>query len=275
MTSEYLSLKSGLALSRRSPSRFLMMLRGYYDGNGREEDSEFLTLTGLVASESVWEDFEVRWQVALRRHGVRSFRMSDAMALEGEFSIEKGWNDERVDVLLRDLWGLLKKFRSGGEDVRSNLTAVSCTMVMRDYRRAKMEHPHLIEPEEVCMQYCLQWPVDLDDDSDRFPEIVMVFDRENCFQETISRVWERLRTRSEAGWLRQIKNIVHRNWGLVETSATNMAPLEATEMIAWLVNNRYKISSRMRKWDFTTIIAIEPYIKTYDYATLTERYCGA
>ncbi|MBL8038327.1 MAG: hypothetical protein JNN16_12575 [Nitrospira sp.] len=257
------------------PVPLYMMLRGYYDINGRKEDSEFLTMTGLVASESVWEVFEVKWQEVLQAHGAWSFRMSDVMYLKGEYSRHHGWDDKRVDALLRDLWNLLGKFSYGDIGLKSNLTAVSCTMVMKDYRQAKKEYPQLIEPEAICTSSCLQWPSDLDDDSDRPAEIVMVVDRHACFQELSGRVWGGSSKQPGVGGLKQIKNVVYRDRVPIEISIIDRAPFEATEMIAWLVNNRHNIQSRMRRWDFATIIAMKHYMKTYDYAALTETYCVA
>lgn len=267
------TLKSRLSIIETHLDSLYMMLRGYYDINGRKEESEFLTLTGLVASESVWKVFQVKWQEVLQPHGLHSFCMSDAMRLTGECSVQRGWDDERVDALLRDLWSLLKRFSYGDIGMRSNLTAVSCTMVMKDYRQAKKEYPQLVEPEAICANSCLQWPSDLDDDSDRPAEIVMVVDRHACFQNLPNQVRGKHSKRMGVGGLKQIKKVVCRSSVLVETSPINRGPFEATEMIAWLVNNRHDIQSRMCRWDFLTIIAMKHYMKTYDYAALRDAYC--
>ena len=111
MTSEFLSMRSGLAISGRNPNRLYLMLRGYYDGSGKPEDSEVVTLTGVVASESVWERFEPEWHEALTRHGASVLHMKEAMALKGLFSSEDGWTDKKVDALLIDLWCVIGKFR--------------------------------------------------------------------------------------------------------------------------------------------------------------------
>jgi hypothetical protein len=87
------------------------MLRGYYDGSGTTADSPFLTLTGLVASESVWERFEDAWATVLRGHDISYFYMTDAMALRGQFS--SGWTDEKVNALILKLLQVLGRNRYG------------------------------------------------------------------------------------------------------------------------------------------------------------------
>ena len=57
------------------------MLRGYYDGSGKSNDSEFLTLTGVIASESVWERFDKSWRAILEKYQVSDFHTSEAMSL--------------------------------------------------------------------------------------------------------------------------------------------------------------------------------------------------
>src|SRR5437867_4707587 len=91
----YLPLKSNIPFSVRNPDRIYYMLRGYFDGSGKIEDSEYITLTGLIASESVWERFERSWGAVLQKYQISDFHTSDAMALQGKFSPENGWDKTR------------------------------------------------------------------------------------------------------------------------------------------------------------------------------------
>lgn len=115
------------------------MLRGYYDGSGTTADSPCLTLTGLVASESVWERFEDAWAAVLMKHDISYFHMTDAMALRGQFS--SGWTDEKVHALILKLLQVLGRFRAISGSSESNLIARSCTIVVDDYRRASHTFP--------------------------------------------------------------------------------------------------------------------------------------
>lgn len=132
------------------------MLRGYFDGSGKSNDSEYLTLTGLIASESVWERFESSWGEVLQKYQISDFHMSEAMSLKDRFSRENGWDREKVGELIKDLWNVIGRYRWTKDlSLKSNLNARSCTVVMRDYRRAKAERPKMREPEALCTGFCL------------------------------------------------------------------------------------------------------------------------
>lgn len=145
------------------------MLRGYYDGSGTTADAPFLTLTGLVASESVWERFEEAWAAVLLEHGISHFHMTDAMALRGQFSFENGWTGEKVNALILKLLKVLGRFRTIHGSRESNLIARSCTIVMDDYRRVLTCIP-LKEAEAICVDYCV---------GEEYPKILTLLINEN------------------------------------------------------------------------------------------------
>jgi hypothetical protein len=139
------------------------MLRGYFDGSGKPEDSEYVTLTGLIASESVWERFERAWSEILQKYQISEFHMGEAMSLNDRFSVENGWNREKVRRVVNDLWNVFGQYLWTKDlSLKSNLNARSCTVVMRDYRRAKLEIPRIRELDALCTGFCChRLPFDL------------------------------------------------------------------------------------------------------------------
>ncbi len=252
------------------------MLRGYYDGSGTTADAPFLTLTGLVASESVWERFEEAWAAVLLEHGISHFHMTDAMALRGQFSFENGWTGEKVNALILKLLKVLGRFRTIHGSRESNLIARSCTIVMDDYRRVLTCIP-LKEAEAICVDYCVGGgiPKDIDAVDQRKPaDIVLVFDRNEGFQKMITRIWQDLRNRRQEGWPQQIRNIVRKDRELVEVGSHNTCPLQASDLLAWLTNQKHSYHNRQRIafWTATSSIAVEHYAKVYDYPALMKRF---
>ena len=271
MTPDVLPIYSGLAICTRDPKKLYLMLRGYYDGSGKKEDSRYLTLTGVVASESVWEAFEKRWTQVLVKHNVGCFHMTDAMTLRRDFSPTNGWDDDKVDKLIRDLFNVLGEFRANPDNL-SNLVVLSCTIDMHDYRRADDENKVRLEPEAICVNFCFQLPRDIDEPDRQYPEIVLVFDMNECFQRMITRVWQDVKSHNEAGWPKQVRDIVSRARELISTGSSNNCPMQAADMIAWIMNNLQINPERTAAWNIAMVAMIEHHFTAYDYTKLIEEY---
>lgn len=237
------------------------MLRGYWDGSGKPEDSEYVTLTGLIASESVWERFERSWGEILQKYQISDFHTSEAMSLNDRFSRENGWTPQKVDGLVKEFWNVIGQYRWTKEfSLKSNLNARSCTVVMDDYRRAKLERPRIREVEALCTSFCSHaLPIDLDSNLE-YPEIVLVFDRGEAFLDTIYRNWVKYKKLPDAGWPMQIKDIV-------PMGAQNLCPMQAADLVAWTINKHHRSPDGYPD-ALGSIIMMSHQIKTFDYDTL-------
>jgi hypothetical protein len=236
------------------------MLLGYFDGSGKSEVSEYLTLTGLIASESVWDRFERSWNEILQKYHISVFHMSEAMSLNNRFSVRNGWNREKVRAVVNDLWNVFGRYLWTKDlSLKSNLYARSCTVVMRDYRRAKSENPRLREPEALCTGFCChRLPFDLDSNLEH-PEIALVFDRGEPFLNTIYRGWVKYKHRPDAGWPKQIKEI--------RFAEANQCPLiQAADLVAWTINKYHRRPDGYPDADaFAASIMVSHETKTFDY----------
>lgn len=239
------------------------MLRAYYDCSGQPHDSEFVTLAGVIASESVWDRFCQEWTSVLERYQISEFHMADAMSLKRDFSQANGWSQEKVQKLVWDLWAIVGRFRAtDGFRLGTNLVGSSCTVTMENYRRAKFENPQLRSPEAICTQYCVSViPRDIDSDI-AYPEISLVFDQNEDFRHPIYRNWQRYRGKREAGWPRQVKAID-------EASSSNTPPLQAADLLAWTMNKHHRNPSF---WKIVSVILLEHFSKTYDYEAIMTQF---
>ena len=239
------------------------MLRAYYDCSGQPHDSEFVTLAGVIASESVWERFCPQWTSVLERYQISEFHMTDAMSLKKDFSPANGWSQEKAQKLVWDLLAIVGYFRAtDGFRLGSNLVGSSCTVKMEDYWKAKSANHLLRSPEAICTQYCVSIvPRDIDSDI-AHPEISLVFDQNEDFKHSIYRNWQRYRNKWGAGWPRQVKAIDDAN-------SSNTPPLQVADLLAWTMNtNRYNMSF----WKRATFIALEHYSVTYDCETIKSKF---
>ena len=239
------------------------MLTGYYDCSGQSHDSKFVTLAGVIASDSVWHTFNHEWRTVLQRYQLSEFHMTDATSLKRAFSPEFGWSQGKVREVLWDLWAIFGRFRATDRfRFGTNLIGSYCTIPMEDYRKAKAENPYLRSPEAICTQFCVGViPRDIDSDITH-PEISLVFDQNEHFRHPIYRNWERFRNKRGAGWPKQIKMIE-------KASSSNTPPLQAADLLAWTMNtNRPEYAYGK----VAAMLMLEHYSKKYDYETIKMRF---
>jgi len=242
------------------------MLRGYFDGSGIDRASEHLTLTGLIASESVWERFNCSWCEVLQRHQIPEFHTTYAMSLNREFSIKRGWTKEKVERLITDLWNTIGQYRWTKDlSQSSNLLALSCTVVVRDYERAKLENSNLREPAAICTRFCTSlFPIDIDSNLEH-PEITLVFDRGEPFLRTIKRNWDKYKNHKDAGWPKQVKDII-------TGSASTTCGLQAADLVAWTIRKYHSSTASYDPWGITAVVMVEHRSATLDYNTLVKAF---
>lgn len=79
----------------------MVLQAGYFDDSGSNIDSRYYVLAGFLATVDQWKVVAGKWAGALDREGLRYFKMSEAMALKGQFS--RGWNASLRDRLILEL----------------------------------------------------------------------------------------------------------------------------------------------------------------------------
>jgi hypothetical protein len=235
-----------------------MAVNAYYDGSGKSAPtSKGMTLTGVVAPETLWQRFVPLWEKALLRNSVQCLHMSDLMAARGEFERERGWTEEKRIQFIKDLFNIFGEFRTTG------LRAYSCTIVLDDYRRCKTEIPKLRKPEDICVNFCvggLQFTVE--ELSEEKP-ILLYFDRNEGFMNSIHQVWSKKRRRPKS-WPKQIRSIA--------TTNSSCFPIQAADLIAWIVNRRHIKGHDESYLYFSTFMMIEHFTILYDYERIVQDY---
>jgi hypothetical protein len=73
---------------------------GFFDESGTHNNSEIITVGGLISSYVGWSRFEIEWTQILKARGIKVFHFSEFMARQGEFANE--WtNSERNQLMER------------------------------------------------------------------------------------------------------------------------------------------------------------------------------
>jgi len=238
-----------------------MVLKSYYDGSW---DIDNLTLCGVAATESIWREFEAKWQDVLQAHLVKdnALHMRDLMGLDGDFSRSEGWNSRRRESLVIDLLNLVGSFRGPSH----HLVAYSCTVLLKDWVLAKEALPRLPDAHSICVNFCvggLHLPLDC---SGEEQPILLYFDRNEKFMRTVRRVWER--RRKEPGGFKQIRSI--------ETVTRRCYPLQLADMLAWVRNRNTRTPHAQEAFVDTLRLLATAMIKhcymDYDLRKIREHY---
>jgi hypothetical protein len=104
------AMVSGLPSGKREHREF-MVLQAYIDDSGNEPTSPVFVLAGFVASAGRWATFSNEWQSALDEPpGLAYFKMSEAESLREEFSIRKGWTEQKRDDRLITFARIIAKY---------------------------------------------------------------------------------------------------------------------------------------------------------------------
>lgn len=107
-----LALVSGLS-PREREARQIMILQPFADDSGSDPQSHTFVLGGLVATPEEWVSFTADWETALDGPiKIDYFKMSEAMAFEGQFEKHKGWSEtsrnKKIGELVEIITGHLR-----------------------------------------------------------------------------------------------------------------------------------------------------------------------
>jgi hypothetical protein len=236
-----------------------MALKVYYDGSSDEQRREAVTLSGVAATESVWAEFEPLWDKVLEKYLVqdRILHMTDLMSFRGNFSPDKGWDEKQRHALLADLFNVYGHF-----DRQRDLEARSCTVILRDWARAKREMPKLVEPEAICVNFCvggLRLPLECANEA---KPILLYFDKNEPFMHKINRVWQRRR---------KIRNTFFRQIRTIKNVDSEYYPIQAADILAWIMNHSHR-GIHDEFFELASVLAIRHFSECYDYDQIIADY---
>ncbi len=210
-----------------------MALEAYFDGSVSTKPA-LLTLAGFAAENSIWIEFDKRWNAILtdskKRPAAKYVHMREANALQGEFSPRNGWNAKKVEALVQDLLFYLQTV----DKQRFRMSACTVDLAARE----KLKHEGLPIPEavDICNELCpktfLAWYFD------KYPGIISTldyfFDKDEPFKESFEKTWTQEKSRV------LVPGALDMTWSLIKT--VNIAEmrhkpgLQAADLLAWATN---------------------------------------
>jgi len=229
------------------------VLKSFNDGSGKPP-CPVVSLACAAALEPLWPEFDEDWKALLEAHDLKCFHMTDAMTLNGIFSREKGWDEQKVSHLITEIITVLNKHQNRGMQFRCS------TVVRADYGRAKKEHTNLRPIPAICANYTvggLRVP--------KGEDVILYFDRDEDFLHQVNRVWLKLKKRRAPGWARQTRNILP-----VDSSHY---PIQAADFIAWSMN-REQTHGDHPEWAISARLLANGNCEMYGYDRLVEQYAN-
>ena len=133
-----------LSLLASGGMRTVAMLVSYIDESGHSGDSRIVAMGGIVGSHLQMDALGNDWNVALRAHGIRVFRMSELEGSSGEF---QGWSKQQRESLLADLFGCLEKHFA---------LIFGAAVIVSQYRSLpELAQDVLMDPWFICFHICV------------------------------------------------------------------------------------------------------------------------
>lgn len=122
-------------------------VRSYYDGS----KGSWIVLAGLSSPDDGWGDFEQEWNRILANRNPRAsyMHMTDAKALQGDFSRDKGWDESKVNQLINDLVLFLSR-----QDKKAFHAFVSA-LDARAHAKLAALGVNIEKPELICTETCV------------------------------------------------------------------------------------------------------------------------
>ncbi|HWM93575.1 MAG TPA: DUF3800 domain-containing protein [Thermoanaerobaculia bacterium] len=208
-----------------------MILKGYYDGSGNEED-RFLSLAGFVASIEVWERFERCWLETLQAapHPCPHFHTYDA---HQRIKVFDGWTQQEVRSLLHSLLNNCV-FPATIEPLADIYSApffgVYCSIDKEEFERACVEIPSLRAKGRaaVCAEFITDTALK------RLPQkggLQLYFDSNEKFKGKIETEWNKAKKKpaGKRGPLEMISQIT-------SADMKTTPGIQAADILAWHVN---------------------------------------
>jgi hypothetical protein len=255
-------------------------VQAYYDGSGGPSPSNgpSITLAGYAARPEFWAEFEPKWNLVLagdgRRPAARYLHMKEVNGLQGEFSRERGWDEQTVKALLVDVGNCLSTAwneNQGDADTPQRFSGVSCTVWLNDYASAVAQLPELGKkpPEAICVDVCVSVALRLLPQAPQGQGILgktgsveLCFDTNEGFLRRIFPLWRRpFHKRSRP------LQLVHR---IRSADMERTAPLQAADYLAWNTNRHLAqgdLPSGIRRVLSAPMVGSE-----YDLAKLLNEY---
>ena len=226
----------------------IISMNCYFDGSVGGTSNEWLTLGGLIATDSAWANFESDWTAMLKdRDPVAPYvHMTDLVRGGDPFDDQSGWDQKKREKLIWDAAAVLCRVPVGA------LCAFACSVDTHARKRLHAEGYAASQPAVICAEIGLGNLLNWYTDKHKIETAYAFYDRNEPFIRSIRTRWLRHEAR-----LRRQRIVSDLVWGRIgdiqEVNMPSSAQIQASDVIAWSFTRRLAYSRS--KWgDLATIL---------------------
>jgi hypothetical protein len=116
-----------------------MEQQSYFDGGNQPDSREyrFVALACVSGTPRQWKRFDVEWMEMLKRHRVDFLHTTDAYTLNGIYSREKGWDEDKRDAFLNDCVTVASHHAAQPDPFRPGLYSFTAILNLYSFKRAR------------------------------------------------------------------------------------------------------------------------------------------
>ncbi|MEN6533951.1 MAG: DUF3800 domain-containing protein [Bryobacteraceae bacterium] len=200
----------------------------YFDGAGTGAECRIMVLSGVGASDEVWQSFNEDWGAALHEIGIKNWHSTDFFR-------------RRDGVPRLDVPSAL--LNVVGQQTSREFSSVSFALDKAAASIARSEHPEVVPPgEEILMSLCFGGLGVAKEDINQGGRLRVLFDRNEPFIHHLKSAWQagrtRLRRAREGGWPIQIREIE-------PARSTDHPGLQAADLLSWAIRSRYEYGDKL------------------------------
>lgn len=221
-----------------------MVLKSYFDG-GNQVNPQYdrVSLATVCGTSNQWKSFNTDWGKVLYRHGADFLHTTDAVSLQNEFSVDRGWDDKRVDALIDDCVSVIDRHinvPSGMRGVRprNGLLPITLTIPFADWLQARKDKPSLPNTiEELCATECMSFAFK----RARYlgaKALELYFDQGERFYGHVRDRYENPKAKKD---IAMMSKVIH----LGESDTRRVPALQMADLFAWGINHA---NQERRSW---------------------------
>jgi hypothetical protein len=205
----------------------MVLQAGYFDDSGSDPGSQYYVLAGFIAPVDDWKTVATNWARTMEKEGLRYFKMSEAMAFDGQF--RRGWTAPLRDKLIMELVDVVTAINPWRIESFVNRRLFN-TFVKGILSPPIFEDPYFMLFYQIILSVAanaekIGWNADCD----------LIFDEQGALEDVTKSKWEWVKENIDGmGGLTLRANLGSRP--LFRNDVT-FRPLQTADMFAWLVRD--------------------------------------